>query len=455
MKSLKQSIFKKKLLENIEQEVGESRSIYRGEQNENIDFSHVLYRNLIRQQFRWQNVLISPLILEAQLILYQMCCCNDSADDKDSKTVQILLDDYLQLKDRFANREEIIQHYERIFNSIAQTQNVAEGASTAFTALTDSKDEQNGESKTMMTLMTTYFILELVMLIVDKGRLERLPSICLFDEYRQLAEKSFMTRIVSYSRDIVHSASRNQEHYHPSQFFSNFRMKELLTEYLKTKRHENNVDEDDGGNGDGSSNVDRGKQDDSVDGNEGFMISSLTFKHKWFLPFSGYRTGYSKFHMKLENGTVTSKSVLMMFDNEILVNFMEIDGLDAKAIELPFEYSATEAAAAVSCGRGSCASGGDEAADDVMLDGMSMLLLLPNQRDGLHHLELQLTSIKLNEISDGMQMENVQILLPKFHIDWSSSLKSTLQNVRESNSILNLITWSTLSTSVNKMPNTQ
>lgn len=60
---------------------------------------------------------------------------------------------------------------------------------------------------------------------------------------------------------------------------------------------------------------------------------------------------------------------------------------------------------------------------------LSMLLILPNQVDGLSKLETQLKGVDLNDISSKMRSEDVDVFLPKFRIEFDINLKEPLTKV--------------------------
>ncbi|BFF93949.1 serine protease inhibitor 42Dd [Drosophila madeirensis] len=129
------------------------------------------------------------------------------------------------------------------------------------------------------------------------------------------------------------------------------------------------------------------------------LLLAANLQSKWFLPFSAYRTGLYEFH---SNGSLdTSKPVAMLFDDDMFVKYAELRELNARAIELPYEHA----------------------------EELSMLLILPNQRDGLSQLENQLRGIDLGTLQQSMQMEGVQVLLPKFNIDFECSLRQPLKQL--------------------------
>ncbi|KAM7352908.1 serpin 31A isoform 1-T2 [Cochliomyia hominivorax] len=124
---------------------------------------------------------------------------------------------------------------------------------------------------------------------------------------------------------------------------------------------------------------------------------ATNFKNKWFLPFSAYRSGLYDFHVTPD----CVKSIPMMLDNEMMVKFVELKDLDARVVELPYEHD----------------------------DELSMLLILPNKRDGLEELEKKLRDINLQILTEQMQMESVQLLLPKFKVEFECSLRDVLEKM--------------------------
>lgn len=61
---------------------------------------------------------------------------------------------------------------------------------------------------------------------------------------------------------------------------------------------------------------------------------------------------------------------------------------------------------------------------------MSMLILLPDDNDGLAALESNLKSINFDEIQKQMTENIVTVSLPRFQIHFSINLKKTLKKVR-------------------------
>ncbi|XP_067621292.1 serine protease inhibitor 42Dd [Eurosta solidaginis] len=144
--------------------------------------------------------------------------------------------------------------------------------------------------------------------------------------------------------------------------------------------------------------------------NSALILAAVHFQNKWFLPFSQYRTGIYDFQLSVDETSATEKERLkapaavpvpMLFDDDMFVKFAEFRELDARAIELPYEHD----------------------------EELSMLVVLPNRRDGLVALEKQLQSVDLKVLAERMQMENVQVLLPKFKIDFECCLRRILEQL--------------------------
>ncbi|KAH8274003.1 hypothetical protein KR044_007670 [Drosophila immigrans] len=132
------------------------------------------------------------------------------------------------------------------------------------------------------------------------------------------------------------------------------------------------------------------------------LLLAARLQSKWFLPFSAYRTGLYEFYNNDSSSSV-AQSVPMLFDDDMFVKYAELRELNSRAIELPYEHE----------------------------DELAMLLILPNQRDGsaLAQLETQLRTVDLGDLQQRMQMESVQVLLPKFSIDFECSLRQALKQL--------------------------
>jgi len=58
-----------------------------------------------------------------------------------------------------------------------------------------------------------------------------------------------------------------------------------------------------------------------------------------------------------------------------------------------------------------------------------MIILLPDEKDGLKNLEKNFAKIKLHEISKKMSQYHVTVKLPRFKLEQSLQLKDTLSKV--------------------------
>ncbi|KAI8034421.1 ovalbumin-related protein X-like [Drosophila gunungcola] len=128
---------------------------------------------------------------------------------------------------------------------------------------------------------------------------------------------------------------------------------------------------------------------------QSILMSYVNFKGLWKHKFDNINTRKSEFHL----ASGETKNVAMMHNHEVY-GLADLPELDATALELPFNDSAT-----------------------------SMLILLPNQLDGLANLEQQLAQpeFDLNRIANRLHRQSVTVSLPKFSafsdIDMTDALK--------------------------------
>jgi len=135
-----------------------------------------------------------------------------------------------------------------------------------------------------------------------------------------------------------------------------------------------------------------------IDGQiEALLVNAIYFKARWATEFSAMDTTSEKFRVS-SNAAVT---VPMMYNDDIFP-FAELPELDATALELP--YAGTQA---------------------------SMLLILPNQVEGLTQLERMLAhpNNDLNIIASRLRRETVTVRLPKFRIEFEQDMMSPLQQM--------------------------
>ncbi|KAM4803066.1 serpin B4-like isoform X1 [Urocitellus parryii] len=124
------------------------------------------------------------------------------------------------------------------------------------------------------------------------------------------------------------------------------------------------------------------------------LVNAVYFKGRWDKEFKKELTTEAKFW---QNKNV-SKSVQMMAKSGHF-NFAFLEDVQAKILEIPYK-------------------GND----------LSMVLLLPNDADGLQELEDKLTAEKLMEWTSpgSMEMTNVNVRLPRFKVEETYDLKTML-----------------------------
>ncbi|XP_047622953.1 serpin B3-like [Phacochoerus africanus] len=125
------------------------------------------------------------------------------------------------------------------------------------------------------------------------------------------------------------------------------------------------------------------------------LVNAIYFKGRWLQEFKKENTLKEKFWLNKD----TSKSVQMMRETRAF-KFASLEHLHVKILEIPYT--------------------GQE---------LSMLLLLPDEVDGLRKLEDGLTAEKLLEwtSSQNMKESQVDLHLPRFKVEESYDLKATLK----------------------------
>ncbi|XP_008507434.1 serpin B3-like [Equus przewalskii] len=127
------------------------------------------------------------------------------------------------------------------------------------------------------------------------------------------------------------------------------------------------------------------------------LVNAVYFKGQWDEKFDKRRTVEEKFWLNKD----TSKSVQMMKQKSFF-NFTDLEDMQAKILEIPYK-------------------GKD----------LSMMLLLPNEVDGLQKLEGKLTAEKLIEwtSSQNMREKEVDLYLPRFKVEESYNLEEVLMSM--------------------------
>ncbi|XP_058412583.1 serpin B3-like isoform X1 [Diceros bicornis minor] len=127
------------------------------------------------------------------------------------------------------------------------------------------------------------------------------------------------------------------------------------------------------------------------------LVNAVYFKGKWENKFDEKNTVGEKFWLNKD----TSKSVRMMKQTSSF-SFTELEDMQAKILEMPY-------------------TGKD----------LSMMLLLPNEVDGLQKLEDKFTAEKLMEWTSSQNMREtlVDLCLPWFQVEESYDLKDTMKSM--------------------------
>ncbi|GBO04103.1 putative serpin-like protein TK1782 [Araneus ventricosus] len=125
------------------------------------------------------------------------------------------------------------------------------------------------------------------------------------------------------------------------------------------------------------------------------ILNAVYFKGLWLHPFDEKSTFLQYFYNKGDEEEL--KQVDMMHLKE---KFPYVEKESYKALQLPYK------------------------GDDI-----SMLILLPNSKDGLSELENSLSSTFIQDIKQSMRERKVEVALPKFKLEYSKSLKEKFQSL--------------------------
>ncbi|XP_055918334.1 uncharacterized protein LOC129950417 [Eupeodes corollae] len=126
------------------------------------------------------------------------------------------------------------------------------------------------------------------------------------------------------------------------------------------------------------------------------IVNAIYFNGKWKEPFSQDLTHKSPFWISKDR----SIQVDMMSGSDRRIKYGEFTELNATAVEMPYKDS-----------------------------DLSMMLILPSQKDGLANLEAKLSSIPINDLSSKMTVKKVDLMVPKFKIDFSIALVPILKEM--------------------------
>ncbi|XP_051860072.1 serine protease inhibitor 42Dd-like isoform X3 [Drosophila albomicans] len=125
------------------------------------------------------------------------------------------------------------------------------------------------------------------------------------------------------------------------------------------------------------------------------LINAVHFKGTWAHQFRKINTRNENFYLSNDN----SIKVPMMKLTESF-RYAELDFLDATAVELPYKDS-----------------------------DWSLLILLPNRKTGLPHLERKLRGTQLSQIREKLYLTEVTVKLPKFKSEFKVELKNTFEQL--------------------------
>lgn len=144
---------------------------------------------------------------------------------------------------------------------------------------------------------------------------------------------------------------------------------------------------------------------DSLDGDTRMvLVNAIYFKGFWTYQFDPKATYRAPFFLNDKDSVeVDFMRVKKHF------KYGAIEKLEATAVELPYKDS-----------------------------DISMLIILPNDRNGLSALESKLHTIDLAEISSRMHSQEVNVELPKFKIEFDIELNEPLQKVAGWNLLLKI-----------------
>ncbi|XP_067632177.1 serine protease inhibitor 42Dd-like isoform X2 [Eurosta solidaginis] len=125
---------------------------------------------------------------------------------------------------------------------------------------------------------------------------------------------------------------------------------------------------------------------------QAILLSAIHFKAKWEKEFSVSDTEQTKFYVSSQRAV----NVSMMY-NDDMYRYGEFPELDATGLEIPYENA-----------------------------NISMLLLLPNKGNGLPAMEERLQGVDLGSLTARMNMESVELRLPRFNIDFELDMRESL-----------------------------
>ncbi|KAJ8883243.1 hypothetical protein PR048_015083, partial [Dryococelus australis] len=142
------------------------------------------------------------------------------------------------------------------------------------------------------------------------------------------------------------------------------------------------------------------------------VFNALYYKGSWATAFNPQKRG----QMDVFYTSAMEKVTVPIMHAEGIFNIASIPELDSTAVELPYQHAfqLVNAASVVLCA--------------VQGDRYSLLVLLPNQRDGLRPLVADhLTKYPLKNIFKQLSPKQVQVFLPNFEVETTTNPKDALQ----------------------------
>ncbi|KAG5883832.1 hypothetical protein JTB14_033753 [Gonioctena quinquepunctata] len=124
------------------------------------------------------------------------------------------------------------------------------------------------------------------------------------------------------------------------------------------------------------------------------LVNAIYFKGKWAEPFDAAYTKTEKFYL---DGTDSNTIDVQMMHLKKKFYFKNDETLDAKVLEMSYTNK-----------------------------DISMIIILPNERDGIKKLEEKLAQTDLTKITENMYMPEVIVSLPKFKIEQTIDLQDSL-----------------------------
>lgn len=125
------------------------------------------------------------------------------------------------------------------------------------------------------------------------------------------------------------------------------------------------------------------------------LVNAVYLKGKWEEAFQEHETRNRDFY-----SSETGKAPVKFMHKNAHFNYASLPDLDATVLEMKYVESE-----------------------------LSFLVILPNERTGLSALETELKNTDLKTIADEFNRTNVDVLIPKFKIEYQVNLKDVLKKV--------------------------